>query len=172
MLKEFHAKMRRRRERRRSRGRRHHPRRGFPALRHRASIALVGDVIGQLATGLNTAKGLAVAWNVPLLGVHHMQAHALTPRLVKALERRWPASSSAPSPARSHTVMRLLPPLPRATVSVTASTPVSHSPSLSPEFPFLPLSSPAGTPCSCSLPPLTSHTILSRRGRAALQSGI
>lgn len=40
----------------------------------------------NLATGLNTAKGLAVAWGVPLVGVNHMQAHALTPRLVSALE--------------------------------------------------------------------------------------
>jgi N6-L-threonylcarbamoyladenine synthase len=40
----------------------------------------------SLATGLNTAKGLAVAWGVPLVGVNHMQAHALTPRLVSALE--------------------------------------------------------------------------------------
>ncbi|KAL8700682.1 MAG: hypothetical protein Q9224_000858 [Gallowayella concinna] len=39
-----------------------------------------------LTTGLNTAKGLAVAWQVPLVGVNHMQAHALTPRLVHALE--------------------------------------------------------------------------------------
>lgn len=40
----------------------------------------------SLAAGLDTAKGLAVGWQVPLLGVHHMQAHALTPRLVSALE--------------------------------------------------------------------------------------
>ncbi|KAM3444000.1 hypothetical protein NHJ13734_001599 [Beauveria thailandica] len=39
----------------------------------------------NLATGLFTAKGLALAWGVPLVGVHHMQAHALTPRLVRAL---------------------------------------------------------------------------------------
>ncbi|KAJ9155933.1 hypothetical protein NKR19_g4338 [Coniochaeta hoffmannii] len=45
-----------------------------------------GPGMGQnLAAGLNTAKGLAVAWGVPLLGVNHMQAHALTPRLVTAL---------------------------------------------------------------------------------------
>ncbi|KAI1802021.1 glycoprotease family protein [Daldinia bambusicola] len=43
-------------------------------------------MMSNLSTGLNTAKGLAVAWDVPLLGVHHMQAHALTPRLVSALE--------------------------------------------------------------------------------------
>lgn len=40
----------------------------------------------SLATGLDTAKGLSVAWQVPLLGVNHMQAHALTPRLVAALK--------------------------------------------------------------------------------------
>ncbi|KAF8860813.1 glycoprotease family protein-like protein [Acephala macrosclerotiorum] len=38
-----------------------------------------------LITGLEMAKGLSVAWQVPLLGVNHMQAHALTPRLVNAL---------------------------------------------------------------------------------------
>ncbi len=41
----------------------------------------------NLLTGMDTAKGLAVAWQVPLLGVNHMQAHALTPRLVSALQK-------------------------------------------------------------------------------------
>ncbi|KAF1934084.1 uncharacterized protein M421DRAFT_50450 [Didymella exigua CBS 183.55] len=41
----------------------------------------------SLMCGLDTAKGLAVAWQQkPLVGVHHMQAHALTPRLVAALD--------------------------------------------------------------------------------------
>jgi N6-L-threonylcarbamoyladenine synthase len=40
----------------------------------------------NLITGMDTAKGLAVAWQVPLMGVNHMQAHALTPRLVSALD--------------------------------------------------------------------------------------
>ncbi|CZT06113.1 related to QRI7-similarity to H.influenzae sialoglycoprotease (gcp) [Rhynchosporium agropyri] len=40
----------------------------------------------SLITGIDTAKGLAVAWQIPLLGVNHMQGHALTPRLVSALE--------------------------------------------------------------------------------------
>ena len=40
----------------------------------------------SLSCGLDTAKGLSVAWQVPLVAVHHMQAHALTPRLVEALE--------------------------------------------------------------------------------------
>jgi N6-L-threonylcarbamoyladenine synthase len=39
----------------------------------------------NLAAGINTAKGLAVAWGVPLVGVHHMQAHALAARLANAL---------------------------------------------------------------------------------------
>lgn len=60
----------------------------------------------NLFTGIDTAKGLAAAWQVllasrpnwctPLLtypqidivGVHHMQAHALTPRLVSALQNK------------------------------------------------------------------------------------
>jgi N6-L-threonylcarbamoyladenine synthase len=40
----------------------------------------------NLSCGIDTAKGLSVAWQVPLMAVHHMQAHALTPRLVNALE--------------------------------------------------------------------------------------
>jgi N6-L-threonylcarbamoyladenine synthase len=51
----------------------------------------------NLNTGLDTAKGLAVAWQVPLLGVNHMQAHALTPRLVSSLEAD--DDSRAPEPA-------------------------------------------------------------------------
>lgn len=40
----------------------------------------------NLSVGLDTAKGLATAWNVPLVGVHHMQAHALTSRLATLME--------------------------------------------------------------------------------------
>lgn len=40
----------------------------------------------SLITGIDTAKGLAVAWQVPFLGVNHMQAHALTPRMISAIE--------------------------------------------------------------------------------------
>lgn len=40
----------------------------------------------NLAVGLDTAKGLALGLRVPFLGVHHMQAHALTPRLVTAMK--------------------------------------------------------------------------------------
>ncbi|KAK6524394.1 hypothetical protein TWF281_011302 [Arthrobotrys megalospora] len=43
-------------------------------------------MISSLDVGLQTAKGLALAWGVPLVGVNHMQAHALTVRLCRALE--------------------------------------------------------------------------------------
>lgn len=56
----------------------------------------------SLTTGLDTAKGLAVAWQIPLVGVNHMQAHALTPRLVSAL------SSSSPSAAPAFPFLSLL----------------------------------------------------------------
>ena len=45
-------------------------------------------MLSNLSVGLNVAKGLAAAWNVPLLGVHHMQAHALTPRLCSTLRSK------------------------------------------------------------------------------------
>lgn len=56
----------------------------------------------NLSVGLTLAKGLAVAWDVPLVGVHHMQAHALTPRLFNAL------SSSSPSPTPGFPFLTLL----------------------------------------------------------------
>lgn len=37
-------------------------------------------MMGSLSAGFNLAKGLALAWNVPLVGVHHMVGHLLTPR--------------------------------------------------------------------------------------------
>ena len=42
----------------------------------------------NLAVGLDVAKGLAIAWGIPLAGAHHMQAHALTPRLCSTLESK------------------------------------------------------------------------------------
>ncbi|KAK0703780.1 glycoprotease family-domain-containing protein [Lasiosphaeria miniovina] len=47
----------------------------------------------SLSVGLTMAKGLALAMQVPLLGVHHMQAHALTPRLVDAMARTGDAAA-------------------------------------------------------------------------------
>lgn len=50
------------------------------------SVTRGPGMLSSLNTGLNTAKGLATAWQLPLVGVNHMQAHALTPRLVHAFE--------------------------------------------------------------------------------------
>ncbi|KAI1276138.1 glycoprotease family-domain-containing protein [Xylaria sp. FL0933] len=62
---------------------------GQPLLRPDfVSVTRGPGMMANLATGLNVAKGLAVAWDVPLLAVNHMQAHALTPRLVNALEQQ------------------------------------------------------------------------------------
>lgn len=38
-------------------------------------------MLGSLSTGLSFAKGLCLAWNIPLLGVHHMLGHLLIPRI-------------------------------------------------------------------------------------------
>ncbi|KTW32441.1 uncharacterized protein T551_00531 [Pneumocystis jirovecii RU7] len=43
-------------------------------------------MVGSLSVGLNTAKGLSVALGVPFIGIHHMQAHSLTHRLVHSGE--------------------------------------------------------------------------------------
>ncbi|KAL2213577.1 hypothetical protein CC79DRAFT_1362386 [Sarocladium strictum] len=48
----------------------------------------------NLGIGMDTAKGLSLAWNIPFIGVHHMQAHALTPQLVTALA----SETSSPQP--------------------------------------------------------------------------
>ncbi|KAK4507317.1 hypothetical protein PRZ48_001052 [Zasmidium cellare] len=61
------------------------------ALRSSPSLDLVAATRGpgmrsNLAVGLDTAKGLSLGLGVPFLGIHHMQAHALTPRLVNAMK--------------------------------------------------------------------------------------
>ena len=74
----------------------------------------------SLAVGLNTAKGLAAAWGVPLVAVHHMQAHALTPRLANALERADATSTlDASKKQPSHHGHHLLPRFPFATLLVS-----------------------------------------------------
>ncbi len=39
-------------------------------------------LVGSLLVGLNIAKGLALAWNTPWIGVHHIEAHILACLLV------------------------------------------------------------------------------------------
>ncbi|EFX02557.1 putative O-sialoglycoprotein endopeptidase [Grosmannia clavigera kw1407] len=60
------------------------------------SVTRGPGMASSLATGLSVAKGLAVAWDVPLMGVHHMQAHALTPRLVSAIDDKEAPFASFP----------------------------------------------------------------------------
>lgn len=56
----------------------------------------------NLSVGLDTGKGLAVAWQVPFIGVHHMQAHLLTPRLVSALATGKGDNERRKRPGKAH----------------------------------------------------------------------
>lgn len=60
------------------------------------SVTRGPGMISSLDVGLNTAKGLALAWQIPLLGVNHMQSHALTPRLVSALDQKNSGPAACP----------------------------------------------------------------------------
>ncbi|KAJ5099306.1 hypothetical protein N7532_006307 [Penicillium argentinense] len=52
----------------------------------------------NLSVGLDTGKALSVAWQIPMVGVHHMQAHLLTPRLVSCLEEKADSRTSPEFP--------------------------------------------------------------------------
>ncbi|KAL3458593.1 glycoprotease family protein [Aspergillus heterothallicus] len=88
----------------------------------------------NLFTGLDTAKGLAVAWQIPFVGVHHMQAHLLTPRLVHATA---------------------LPYTPQSATKSTTSTEPQH-----PAFPFLSILASGGHTQLVTSSSLTDHKIL------------
>ena len=45
-------------------------------------------LVGALLVGATIARSLAYAWNVPAIGVHHMEAHLLAPMLEKQVENR------------------------------------------------------------------------------------
>ncbi|RKF77685.1 tRNA N6-adenosine threonylcarbamoyltransferase, mitochondrial [Golovinomyces cichoracearum] len=62
----------------------------------------------NLITGVDTAKGLAVAWQVPLVGVNHIQAHALTPRLVSSLNTSDVAIDKGEEPSPTFPFLSLL----------------------------------------------------------------
>lgn len=47
-------------------------------------------MIGSLSAGYNLAKGLCVAWDVPLVGVHHMLGHLVTPRFFQGPDQAVP----------------------------------------------------------------------------------
>lgn len=107
-------------------------------------------IMPNLSVGLNVAKGLALAWQVPLVGVHHMQAHALTPRLVHALEN----SGSIKDDDDDESV-------------TTPTSSPSPSP-MSPSFPFLSLLVSGGHTQLILSSGLTSHQILATTADVAI----
>ncbi|KAF2709718.1 hypothetical protein K504DRAFT_467669 [Pleomassaria siparia CBS 279.74] len=94
----------------------------------------------NLFTGMDTAKGLAVAWQRPLVGVHHMQAHALTPRLVKALQN---SRESEISYATSE-----------------EKAVIASKTSIEPDFPFLSVLASGGHTLLIYSATLTDHKVL------------
>jgi N6-L-threonylcarbamoyladenine synthase len=56
--------------------------RGIDAVAATAGPGLIGGVM----VGLTTAKALALAWDKPLVAVNHLEAHALTARMVEGLK--------------------------------------------------------------------------------------
>ncbi|KAH7635109.1 glycoprotease family-domain-containing protein [Sordaria sp. MPI-SDFR-AT-0083] len=104
----------------------------------------------SLATGMEVAKGLALAWGIPIVGVHHMQAHALTPQLVEALER-----SAAPSLASSPWAQRQQPEQQQAAASKKQEE--AQHPSL--DYPYLNLLVSGGHTQLVYSASLTSHLI-------------
>jgi N6-L-threonylcarbamoyladenine synthase len=93
----------------------------------------------NLNVGLELAKGLALAWGVPLLGVHHMQAHALTPRLCSTLESLRDLYQGPWEPA-----------------------------SLKPSFPYLSVLASGGHTMLVNSAGLTDHQILATTGDIAI----
>lgn len=108
--------------------------------------------MANLSVGLNAAKGLAVAWGVPLVGVHHMQAHALTPRLVRALEKEKTERSSEST---------------QGTTTTAISTPARERTD-SPEFPFLSLLVSGGHTQLVHSASLNDHRIVATTGDVAI----
>lgn len=112
------------------------------------SVTRGPGIFANLATGLCTAKGLAVAWDVPLVGVHHMQAHALTPRLVRALGMPMTREGVANAKLKANTG--------------------SETECKSPEFPFLTFLVSGGHSQLVLSASLTDHRILATTTDAAI----
>ena len=58
---------------------------GFNQLNGVAATAGPG-LLGGLIVGLTAAKAIAMAWDIPLMAVNHLEGHALTPRLLAPCE--------------------------------------------------------------------------------------
>ena len=114
----------------------------------------------NLFTGIDTAKGLAIAWQIPLIGVHHMQAHALTPRLVHALER-----GKEDAEAEARTGYRIAEE--EAAVATRIRDDVSQ-----PSFPFLSLLVSGGHTLLVHSRSLTSHEVWASTSDIAIGDAI
>lgn len=128
------------------------------ALRRKPDFVTVTrgpGMTSNLATGLNTAKGLAAAWDVPLVGVNHMQAHALTPRLVAALDRG--VATPAPSDASG-----------ASTTAATTADATAHAAAHEPAFPFLSLLVSGGHTLLVLSRSLYDHEILAQAMNIAI----
>ncbi|KAF2717128.1 hypothetical protein K431DRAFT_288803 [Polychaeton citri CBS 116435] len=104
----------------------------------------------NLSVGLDQAKGLAAAWDVPLVGVHHMQAHALTPRLCQTLKSKEDGEVLHRSSDPSH------------------SRVLWEPAQLQPTYPFLGLLVSGGHTMLIKSTSLTDHTILAETDDIAI----
>ncbi|KAK4250828.1 hypothetical protein C7999DRAFT_11418 [Corynascus novoguineensis] len=103
-----------------------------------------------LSVGLTAAKGLAAAWQVPLVAIHHMQAHALTPRLVNALTSEPPDRAARRKRARR---LRMG---------------LAYHEKREPDFPFLSLLVSGGHTQLLLSKSVTSHTMLAESLNVAI----
>lgn len=54
---------------------------------HGVAVTIGPGLIGGLLVGLATAKGVALAASVPLVGIHHMEGHLLSPFLTQSIAK-------------------------------------------------------------------------------------
>ncbi len=66
-------------------------------------------LIGSLLVGIVTAKTLSIAWDVPFIGVNHLEGHLLAPWLtdetyapISSIDESWPALVLAVSGGHTH----------------------------------------------------------------------
>lgn len=62
-------------------------------------------LIGSLLVGLSAAKALALAWDIPYVGVNHLEGHLFAP-LLEARELRWPLMTLLVSGGHSLVVLQ------------------------------------------------------------------
>ncbi len=62
-------------------------------------------LIGSLLVGLSTAKALALAWDVPLVGVNHLEGHLFAP-LLESRNLAWPVMTLLVSGGHSLLVLQ------------------------------------------------------------------